>query len=220
MKIILSGYGKMNKALEKLLYSHQLFIVSPETGLDFKEINEEVDIIIDFSFHKVIHVISEYLENKKNIKLIIGTTGYTNDELEIIEKISKNHVVVMSSNFSKGINMFFSMVKKLAEYNLDGYNIYLLEKHHKYKVDSPSGTSKTIKELVDKPIKIECIKNGDIIGEHTLDIYLENERLSISHTAYSRNVFCQGVVDILDSLVNLKPGFYSLEDLNLWKEKK
>ena len=130
MKIILSGYGKMNKALEKLLYSHQLFIVSPETGLDFKEINEEVDIIIDFSFHKVIHVISEYLENKKKIKLIIGTTGYTNDELEIIEKISKNHVVVMSSNFSKGINMFFSMVKKLAEYNLDDYNIYLLEKHH------------------------------------------------------------------------------------------
>ena len=174
MKIIISGYGKMGKELEKILQDHELTIVSPETNISFTDINFPVDVIVDFSIAKVINEIYDYSRKYSDVKIIIGTTNYSNSELELIDELSKSHVVIKSSNYSKGMNILFSMIETLSRYDLNEEDIYLIEKHHKYKKDSPSGTSKTIKDLISKPIQIECIKNGDIIGEHKLDVYLEN----------------------------------------------
>lgn len=220
MKIILSGYGKMGKDLEKELSKHQLYIVSPETKQNFEDVKEEVNLIIDFSIHTNIFEIKKYLQKNKSTKVIFGTTGYTFEELSIIEEIAKQHVVIKSSNYSKGVNILFALINKLSEFDLNKEDIYLLEKHHKYKLDTPSGTSKTIIESLNKPIQIECIKNGEIIGEHQLDIYLDNEMLTVSHRAFSRNIFSKGVMEVIHVIEDLKPGLYTLEDLNLWKEKR
>lgn len=219
MKILISGYGKMGKEIEKELKQYELFIVSKENGLTYKDIKEEIDVIIDFSSHEAIYDIKEYLIDKKNTSLIIGTTNYSDLESEVIKEISKNHTVVMFSNFSKGVNLLYKLVEVVSTY-LKNENIYLIEKHHKYKKDFPSGTSKTIKEIIDYPINILEIKSGEIIGTHELDVYFENERLSLVHEAFSRKAFVEGVIQAVNIIKNLPIGLYNRENLNLWKETK
>ena len=219
MKILISGYGKMGKEIEKELNDHQLFIVSKENGLTYKDIKEEIDIIVDFSSCEVIYDIQEYLRDKENTSLIIGTTNYSTLENEVIKEISKSHTVIKLANFSKGVNILYKLVEVISTY-LKDENIYLIEKHHKYKKDFPSGTSKTIKEIINYPINILEIKSGEIIGTHELDIYFENERLSLDHEAFSRKAFVDGVIQAVNIIKTLPVGLYDRGNLNLWKEMK
>ena len=123
MKILISGYGKMGKEIEKELNRHELFIVSKENGLTYKDIKEEIDVIIDFSSHEAIYDIQEYLINMKNTSLIIGTTNYSDLENEVIKEISKNHTVIKLANFSKGVNLLYKLVEVISTY-LKDENIY------------------------------------------------------------------------------------------------
>ena len=100
MKIIISGYGKMGKELEKALKSHKLYIVSPETMTSFNDIKEQVDLIIDFSVPSVIHQIKKFIDKQHECSLILGTTGYKENEESVIKDISNKHKVFKSSNFS------------------------------------------------------------------------------------------------------------------------
>ena len=108
----------------------------------------------------------------------------------------------------------------IAGYGIVWLIIYLIEKHHKHKKDFPSGTSKTIKEIINYPINILEIKSGEIIGTHELDIYFENERLSLFHEAFSRRAFVDGVIQAVNIIKTLPIGLYNRENLNLWKETK
>lgn len=220
MKIVISGYGRMGKELEKVLSNHQLYIISKETNLSFDEFTENVDIIIDFSFHDVIYSISNYLERHPFTKLIIGTTNYTQQEYSIIKNISKEHTVLMSSNYSKGMNIYFDLLELLSKYNLDNEELIINEKHHLGKLDSPSGTAKEMRKILNKNIKINSYREGDIIGEHMLEIYFKNEVLTLSHKANSRKAFVEYMNEIIDRVIDLNVGLYSLEDINIWSERK
>ena len=220
MKIVISGYGRMGKELEKVLSNHQLYIISKETNLSFDEFTENVDIIIDFSFHDVIYSISNYLERHPFTKLIIGTTNYTQQEYSIIKNISKEHTVLMSSNYSKGMNIYFDLLELLSKYNLDNEELIINEKHHLSKLDSPSGTAKEMRKILNKNIKINSYREGDTIGEHMLEIYFKNEVLTLSHKANSRKAFVEYMNEIVDRVIDLNVGLYSLEDINIWNERK
>ena len=219
MRIIICGYGKMGKLLyEKLKSDHELYIVDKNLGYLFSDIKEEADLIIDFSSKDGIYSIYDYLKNNKS-SLIIGTTGYKDEEEKIIQEISEKHTVIMSSNFSRGINILYDLIDRLNKYNLDSANITLLEKHNKNKIDSPSGTSKTIMSKLNYPINVYSVRCGDIIGEHELEIVLENEVINIKHTAYSRDIFIDGVIELIDTISDLKPGLYSLERIRYGKKR-
>ena len=219
MNIIISGYGKMGKELEKKLKNHNLYIVSRETNLTFNDIKDEIDVIIDFSYPDQIYEISKYLLINPYTNLIIGTTSYNEEQLELIKNIGKTHKVIMFSNFSKGCNILFKLVEVLSSY-LSDEQIYLLEKHHKDKKDSPSGTSKTIIESLNKKLEVTSIRSGKIRGEHQLDIYFNNEMISLKHIAYSREAFVERMNHILELLETLDVGLYTKENLDIWKEMK
>ena len=220
MKIIISGYGKMGKELEKeLSKDNNLFVVSPETKTRFEDIKEEIDCIIDFSSHLVLKDIYSYLLHKK-CALIIGTTGYNLEEENIINKISKDHVVIKFSNYSKGMNLYFDLVELISKYNLSSKEILIKETHHKEKKDIPSGTALTIKEILNKDVSIESFRKEDEIGEHQVSINLNNEEIFLIHKSYSRKIFVDGVKEIIKKIGYLKNGLYGRENLNIWKEKK
>lgn len=219
MNIVISGYGKMGKEVEKELKEHNLYIVSRETNLKFKDIEEDIDVIIDFSYPDQIYEIEQFLSLHNNTSLIIGTTSYSENHIEVIKQISKNHKVIMFSNFSKGCNIFFKLAEMLSSY-LTEEQIYLIEKHHKYKVDSPSGTSKTIIDSLNKKVEVISIRSGEIKGEHQLDIYFNNEMISLKHIAYSRKAFVERMNHILALIRTLDVGLYTKENLDIWKEMK
>lgn len=220
MKIIISGYGKMGSLLlERLKDNHELSVVDLKLGNSITDIKEEADVIIDFSNRESIYSIAKYIENKKT-KLIIGTTGYLDTEEEIISKLSEDHVVIKSSNFSKGIYIMNELVSTLNKFDLSEAFIRLIEKHNKNKIDSPSGTSKSLMSKLSFPIDVTSVRSGDIIGEHELELVLGSEVINIKHTAYSRNVFIDGVIELLGIIDELEDGLYSLERINKWKEKK
>ena len=219
MNIIICGYGKMGHELEKELKNHNLFIVSKETNLTVNDIEDSIDVIIDFSYPDMISKIEDFLNKNKSTSLIIGTTSYNEEQLDIIKKISKTHKVIMFSNYSKGINILFKLLECLKKYTKDDM-VYLIEKHHKNKKDIPSGTSVSIKEILNKDIPTFSIREGEILGEHQLDVYFNYETISIKHIAYSRKAFVEGVVHILKQLEMLDVGLYTKENLDIWKEKK
>ena len=220
MNIAISGYGKMGKSIEnQLIAKHNLIIVSPETNTSFKDIKVDIDVIIDFSNHEVIKDIEKYLLNKK-CSLIIGTTGYSEEENKIIKRISENHVVIKSSNYSKGMNIFLDLISLIQNYDLLNEQLLIKEIHHKNKKDVPSGTALMIKDVLNKDIIIESIRKDEHVGEHQVIVSLNNEKLVLTHQAYSRDVFVSGVIEVLEIINNLEVGLYSLGDLSLWKEKK
>lgn len=219
MNIIISGYGKMGREVEKELKNHNLYIVSRETNSTFNDIKETIDVIIDFSHPNQIYQIEKYLLLHPNTSLIIGTTSYNEKQMNIVNSISKTHKVIMFSNFSKGCNIFFKLVEVLSLY-LNDEQIYLLEKHHKEKKDSPSGTSKTIVSSLNKNVEVTSIRSGEIKGEHQLDIYFNNEMISLKHVTYSRKAFVERMDHILELLKSLDVGLYTKENLDIWKEMK
>lgn len=220
MNIIISGFGKIGSLLFDKLKGHRLFIVDERLDYRFEDIKEEIDLVIDFSSSSHINVIYQFLKNNPKTDLIIGTTGYSQEQLKLINDLSKSRVVVISSNYSKGMNILFALIESLKTFDLRDENITLIETHHQNKIDSPSGTSKTIISKFNRKIKVISKRKNDVVGVHQLEINLKDEKIILKHQALSRNAFIVGVEEIVPIIKTLNQGLYTLEDLSLWKEKK
>jgi len=171
------------------------------------------------------------------IDYILGTTGMTKAQLSNVGSLVKNSKIraIISPNFSVCVNLFFKLAKEAAEL-LDGYDIELIEAHHRFKKDSPSGTGKKILEAVmeatdrtekdlvhgrvgllgersDREIGVHSIKAGDIVGDHTLLFSNIGERFEIRHQAHSRDTFAFGCLRAAKWLAGQKPGLYDMFDV-------
>jgi len=146
---------------------------------------------------------------------IIGTTGLT--DLNEIKKYSKKIPILVSANFSLGVNLLYNLTETAAKL-LPDFDIKIVETHHKMKRDAPSGTAKKLVEIIketrDKKqdVKVHSIRAGDIIGEHNVMFIGNGERLELIHRASSRSAFASGVVKAIRFIVKQKPGFYSMDD--------
>ncbi|MEO0105177.1 MAG: 4-hydroxy-tetrahydrodipicolinate reductase, partial [candidate division WOR-3 bacterium] len=148
---------------------------------------------------------------------LIGTTGFTKEEMEILKSAGKEIPLLYSSNYSFGINFIFKILKEIIKILPDNYDITLIETHHKEKKDAPSGTAKRmveiIKERKDKEIKTISLRFGDIIGKHTLIFATNGEVIEITHNALSRFAFANGVIYGIRFLIKQKSGFYLFEEI-------
>ena len=200
---------------------------------DIKEIKENPDVIIDFSKPEGSLEILKYAKENK-IPIVIATTGFNKDEEKQIEAYSKEIPIFKSSNMSLNINLMADILKKVAKYLKDD-DIEILDIHHNRKVDSPSGTAIMLadainEELEDKKeynlermqkrekrekneIGFSSIRGGNIVGEHTVAFYGENETLEITHKAYSREVFAEGALNAAKFIIDQKPGMYTMKNL-------
>ncbi|HDI13039.1 MAG TPA: 4-hydroxy-tetrahydrodipicolinate reductase, partial [Hadesarchaea archaeon] len=150
------------------------------------------------------------------VSLVVGTTGFTQEQLAEIERLIREKKIkaVISPNMSVGVNVFFKTVEKAAEMLGGGYDVEIVEVHHVHKKDAPSGTAKKAAQIVAKTlgrseesIKIKSVREGEVVGEHTVVFYNPQERIEVVHRALSRETFAVGVVRAIRHVVTKgKPG--------------
>jgi 4-hydroxy-tetrahydrodipicolinate reductase len=191
----------------------------------------KADVLIDFT------IASAAVENVKmaarnNVALVVGTTGFTPEQRAVMEKAIQNTVpAVISSNFSIGVNIFWQLVKESGKL-LKDYDIEVFEAHHRNKKDAPSGTAKTIIEILEKEvgprqkqygregmterkneIGVHVIRGGDIVGDHKVMFSKNFETIELSHHASDRSVFASGALHAARWVVGKKPGIYGMSDV-------
>ncbi|MBQ2746381.1 MAG: 4-hydroxy-tetrahydrodipicolinate reductase [Clostridia bacterium] len=194
----------------------------------------EADVIIDFSNPAALDNILEY-SVKNGVALVAATTGYTDIQIEKIKAAAKKIPVFFTFNMSLGINLLTSLVKKATAVLGDSFDIEIIEKHHNQKIDAPSGTAIMLANAVNKvldnrmiyeydrhskrekrsknEIGIHSVRGGTIVGEHEVIFAGNNEVVTLTHQAFSKNVFATGAIKAAKFLSGKKPGLYDMNDL-------
>lgn len=204
-------------------------VLAAEIDAFLKE--KKPDVLIDFT------VAAAAVENVRaaaanGVALVVGTTGFSPEQREVIRSAVEGHVpAVISSNFSVGVNIFWKLVREAAR-ELGDYDIEVTEAHHRHKKDAPSGTAKTILEILDRElggrekvygrvgeterkneIGVHVIRGGDIVGDHSVLFAGNFECIEISHRAYDRAVFAQGAVRAARWIRGREPRIYSMQEV-------
>lgn len=197
------------------------------------DIKEKPDVIIDFSIPKATMNILEYAK-QNHVPIVIATTGFSDEENKYINECSKLIPIFKSANMSYDINLMRKIVAEVAK-ALNNADIEIIESHHNRKVDSPSGTALLLADSINKELNnskkynfdrfskrekrekneigFSSIRGGNIVGEHTVSFFGENETFEITHKAYSRKVFAEGALKGAEFLINKSSGFYTMDDI-------
>lgn len=202
MKVIVSGYGKMGHMVENILRLRNIECVA--TSEDIRSTDKALAkecVCIDFTTPDAFRANYRFLaENFKAV--VVGTTGWNDIKDEVIECFkSSGTTMIYASNFSIGVNVFFAAADYLSGLLADagGYSAYVEEKHHCHKLDRPSGTAKTIAQIVEahgvKVPDIAAVRCGEITGIHTLGFEGSHDRITFTHEAFSREGFAAGAVE-------------------------
>lgn len=201
---------------------------------DIFKIKEEADVIIDFSNPSSLSNLLQYGILKK-IPLVIATTGYSEDQINEINKAAKDIPIFFSSNMSLGVNVVKELSKIATHILGDSFDIEIIEKHHSKKVDSPSGTAYMIADTINeelnnsksyvfgrhgksdsrnkKEIGIHAVRCGTIVGEHSIIFAGLDEVIEIKHIANSKKIFAAGSINAARFVINKSPGIYTMDDL-------
>ncbi len=189
------------------------------------------DIMIDFTIASAVTGNTK-LAARNNVALVIGTTGISAAQrAEMDAAIQGNVPAVISSNFSVGVNIFWQLIRDAGKL-LKDYDIEVIEAHHRNKKDAPSGTAKTILQILDEEagarekmygregmtergneIGVHVIRGGDIVGDHKVMFSKNFETIELSHRAYDRSVFASGALRAARWVVGKKPGIYGMNDV-------
>lgn len=235
MKIVLLGYGKMGKEIEKIALDrkHEIVLKVDETNANSitKEDLKKGDVAIEFSTpHTVVNNIYKCLDAQ--LPIVVGTTGW----YEQFEKIKNDYAAKKSSlfyatNFSVGVNLFFKVNKYLAEImnNYRDYDVSMEEIHHIHKLDKPSGTAITLAEQIIQKIDrkngwsidkqnpetlfIKDIREGEVPGTHIIKYSSPIDDIEIMHKAHNRKGFALGAVLAAEFMHTKKEGIYTMSDL-------
>ena len=177
---------------------------------DLAKVIGESDVVIEFTAPSATlkHLA---ICGKKNVPVVIGTTGFSQEEIGEIRTISEKIPVLLSPNMSLGVNLLFKLVKEAATI-LKNYEVEIVETHHNKKKDAPSGTAKKIAEIVGD-VPIHSLRFGNVIGEHRVIFAGKSERLELFHRAENRETFARGALKAAAFIVNQNPGLYSMENL-------
>lgn len=242
MKLLLVGYGAMNKRVATLAEErgHSISgVVTPLPADDcpydvytsFDGDLPEADLAIDFSHPDLTKAM---LESSLSIPMVIATTGEKDTLVQLMKEKSDTHPIFFSANMSYGVHIMTELLQKMAPLMAD-YDIEMIEKHHNQKIDAPSGTlvklldaiteearpdansvydrSQVTKKREKEDIGISTIRGGTIVGEHEVLFAGIDEVISIKHTAQSKDIFANGALKVADQLVQNKNGFYTYHNL-------
>lgn len=197
-------------------------------------LKEKPDVIIDFSHPSALSDLLSYCK-MNNVPLVIGTTGYSDEEKAQITAAAAQIPVFFTFNMSLGINLLAELAKKAAQILGDQFDIEIVEKHHNRKKDAPSGTAILLAEAINEEldnskhyiydrhairrprdkneIGISSIRGGTIVGEHDIIFAGHDEVITLSHSAQSREVFAVGAVNAAVFLAGKPAGMYAMGDL-------
>ena len=200
----------------------------------FEGLKEEADVIIDFSTASAMDGLLSYCE-KTHTPLVLCSTGLSEEQLDRVEKLTKESAVLISANMSLGINIILKLLKNITKtlYG-NGFDIEIVEKHHNQKIDAPSGTALALADAVKdeldnisynlnrtevrkkrdrNEIGISSVRGGTIVGEHEVIFAGTDEIIEIKHTAYSRAIFAKGAISAAKFLKGKQAGKYDMSDV-------
>ena len=210
-----------------------------EQGLiagSLEDLQEPFDVVIDFTFPEVSMRTVEFA-CANGVRAVIGTTGFSDDQMNVIEKSSRNFACVCAPNMSMGVNTLFKLVRDVALILREGYDAEVLEIHHRHKKDAPSGTAVRIGQILADAwgrdyqrvavferngfigertrdeIGMQTLRAGDVVGEHTVLFGGTGERLELIHRAQSRDCFAQGALQAARWLKSRPVGLYDMQDV-------
>ena len=161
----------------------------------------------------------EHLQIARRLKkpMVIGTTGFSYAEQQHIRDVAHDIAIVFSPNMSVGVNVLFQLVQNAAACLGPEYDVAIVEAHHRGKQDAPSGTAKRLSEVVAdmrpaaaKPVEVQSVRAGDIVGDHTVIFAGPAERLELTHRAHSRDAFATGALKAAQFVRAQKPGLYDM----------
>ncbi len=208
---------------------------------DIRQVVDDFDTLIDFtSIESTLNNLEICKQHKKHI--IIGTTGFSDEQKQVISAAAEETAVVFAPNMSVGVNLCLKLLQMAASVLNEDYDIEVIEAHHRHKVDAPSGTALRMGEVVaetlgrdlkecavygregqtgardPQTIGFETIRAGDVVGEHTVMFATEGERVEITHKASSRMTFAKGAMRAAKWLQGRDKGLYDMQDVLGLKE--
>lgn len=241
LNVLITGFrGRMGQAVATAVIEDEEARVS--AGIDLGDSLEEAlgksDIVIDFTLPSFTNELIEGCAETGK-PLVMGTTGHDAEQLDMIERASKVIPIVHAPNFSVGVNTLFWLTRRTAEILGDGFDLEVVEMHHRHKLDAPSGTARRLAEILtevrqlsydndcrhgrfgdvgartDAEIGVHALRGGDVVGDHTV-IYAGNgERLELTHKASSRLTFANGALRAAKWIQSegLKSGLFDMQDV-------
>ncbi len=238
-KLIITGAkGRMGRALVAgVSRNPDLQVVGEiDLGAELLTVIKEGDVVIDFSFHDATLAIAQACADHGK-PLVIGTTGHSADDKSKITPLKSRIPIVWASNYSTGVNTLFWLTRKAAEILGPGFDLEVIEMHHRLKKDAPSGTATTLAEILAEvrkqhlkevirhgrhgivgertatEIGMHSLRGGDVVGDHTVVFAANGERVELTHKASSRETFATGALRAAQWIVKQKPGLYDMQDV-------
>lgn len=219
IKLIISGsQGRMGQALIACAKSDPELQLAGEIDLgdDLAKFINGADVVIDFSAHEATAMIAKMAADHKK-PLVIGTTGHSEYEKQVIRRLTDMIPVVWSANYSTGVNVLFWATGKVAEIIGPSWEAEITETHHTAKKDAPSGTAKRLQEILKqsrgKDAAAHSLRIGDVVGDHTVTFGTAGERIELTHRASSRETFAVGALRAAKWAVRQPPGLYDMQDV-------
>lgn len=203
---------------------------------DLAKVLEKTRAVIDFTAPEATMRNIELCASR-GVAMVIGTTGISGEQKALIEKHAQKVPVVFAPNMSVGVNLLFHLVEQTSRMLGPGYDIEIVEAHHRMKKDAPSGTALKLGEIAaaargwpfpqtarlsregmigqrgEREIGIQTVRAGDIVGEHTVTFAAAGERIELVHRAHSRDTFVGGAVRAAKWLMDMSPGLYDMQDV-------
>lgn len=221
IKICVSGSeGKMGSRIIDLAKEDAELNVAGQFDIkgDAEESIKGCDCLIEFTIPKAtIEHLAICEKNKK--AMVIGTTGLSEEDKAKIKEASANIPIVFSPNMSVGVNLLFKLINDASKVLGAEYEISILEAHHEQKKDAPSGTAKEMEKIVkavkgkDTDVAISSIREGEIVGEHTITFESDTDLIEITHSAKTRDIFAKGALAAAKFLEGKKNGLFTMKDV-------
>lgn len=248
VKIAIAGaYGRMGRAVAQALEGRSDAVVAARferVGVEGPDLvghetaRSLAEVVIDFTLPEASVGLAEAAASNNGPALVIGSTGFSDEQLARIDEAAKTIAIVRSGNYSLGVNMLMGLVRQAAAaLPAQDWDIEVFEAHHKRKIDAPSGTALMLGEAAaegrgvalsevadrgrdgvtgprkDGDIGFAVVRGGGIIGEHSVIFAGESESLTLSHSAIDRGLFARGAIAAAVWVRSQPPGLYDMQDV-------
>ncbi len=237
LQILLNGSrGRMGQAIAAAAPDmHAVICAATDAGDDPAQYLDAADVIIDFSSHHATRSLLE-LAIARQKPIVIGTTGHNSSDKQTLLQLAAKVPCVWAGNFSVGVNLLFALTRRATAVLGVDYDTEVVEMHHRFKKDAPSGTAARLLEIILEERKLDrtalrhgrsgitgerqaaevgvhALRGGDVIGDHTVIYAALGERIELTHKASDRAIFARGAIRAAHWVVNQPPGVYDMQDV-------
>ena len=233
---LIGAKGRMGQAITSAAPETDAAIVWPlDQGDDLAAGIQKADAVIDFSFHNTTAEVIRLCTAARK-PLVVGTTGHSAEEKSALLKEAAKTACVWSGNYSVGVNLLFALTQRAASVLGSDYDAEVVEMHHRFKKDAPSGTAARLLEIIlqerkltakalrhgregitgertSTEVGIHSLRGGDVIGDHTVIFAALGERIELTHKASDRSIFARGALRAAHWIVSRQPGVYDMQDV-------